>query len=189
MIAILLAAASAVTPLQWEGTAVVYDGTEKIPLTVRSRVEADGTVVSRSWPTAVGEAKGLHELVLRPDGSGTMQIGTRTQDAPAALVREEVAQFGFYQQLQEAVRWCDGEAVGSDTVKAFDGPVTTSFRCMNRRVTNAVNLVAAEGPPVRQDFRIVGVLRDGKGVFARRLSIKRDGKPFFDLNVSRFRSR
>jgi len=187
MIAALALAAA--VPLAWEGTAKVYDGATVIPLTVRSRMEADGTVVSDSWPTAVGRAKGLHRLVLRPDGSGSLTIGTKSQAAPAALIREERAQFGFYQEMQAAARNCARIGlVGVDDIQV-DYRSSTHFRCDKARLTSATNLVAAAGKPVRQDFRMTGWWSDGDAVFPKRLIIKRDGKPFFDLTVTHFRSR
>ncbi len=42
---------------------------------------------------------------------------------------------------------------------------------------------------MRPEFRIVGLWRSGEAVFPRRLEIRRDGRPFFDLDVTRFTSR
>jgi hypothetical protein len=140
--------------------------------------------VSESWPTALGEAKGLRRFALNPEGSGTIERGGKSEAAPADFVREEKAQFGVYQQMQEALRRC----AGSEQV-TISGAVATSFRCGKGGPTSAANWVAAPGAPVRQDFRMIGWWRDGQAVFPRRLVIKRDGKPFFDLTVTRFVSR
>lgn len=184
----LLLAMMAAVPLSWQGTAVVHDGSRSIAITVRSRVEESGRVVSESWPTSMGEEEGLRHLVIEPDGQGFVDRGGTRQSADAAFVREEVAQFGFYQQLQAAVAWCDRQPLRAEAVRLVDGPAATNFRCIRRRITNAANHVAAAGKPVRQDFRIMGLHRSGNAVFPRHMRISRDGRPFFDLTVTRFRS-
>ena len=191
MIPALLFAAA--VPLAWEGTAVVHSGATTIPITVRTRVEASGRVVSESWPTAIGEAKGLRRFILEPSGEGTIERGGRSEPAPAAFAREEVAQFGFYQQLQVAVIRCGTQkprGAGSHAIVVHaPGAVPTAFRCrFDNLVTTAANWVAAGDKPVRQDFRMIGYHWESRAVFPRRLIIRRDGKPFFDLTVTRFKS-
>jgi hypothetical protein len=190
VIAALLAVAGAV-PLAWEGRATVHDGNRTIAIIVQSRVERDGTVISESWPVAEGQAKGLRRMVLHPDGSGTLERGGTVQPLPADLAREEAAQFGFYQQYQVAAGQCAAQTQtgpGSNVIEVHSpGPVPTAFRCEWNRVTNAANWVAGSGRPVRQDFRTVGHWRDAGNSFPRRLLIKRDGRLFFDLRLTRFR--
>ena len=190
MIAALLAAGAGAVPLAWEGRATVYDGNQTVAIAVRTRVERDGTVISDSWPVAEGEGKGLRRIVLRPDGSGTLERGGTVQPLSADFAREEAAQFGFYQQYQVAGGQCAAQAQtgpGSNVIEVHSpGPVPTAFRCEWNRITNAANWVAAPGRPVRQDFRTVGQWLDAGNSFPRRLLIKRGGRPFFDLRVFRF---
>lgn len=184
MIATLIAAAAAST-LHWQGTAKVYDGDRTIALGVDSRLGLDGQVDSRSWPLAEGRAKGERGMMIAADGqSGSLLRNGQSTPMPADFLREERAQFGFYLQLQQAVRWCDAEPAKGESTRVFEGPVATSFLCVDRRITNAANWVAAEGTPVRQDFRVAGLHRRDEVVFPRTLVIKRDGKRWFDLNVT-----
>ncbi len=190
MIAAFLLAAAGPVEFRWEGEAVVHAGERTLPIGVRTRIESDGKVVSDSWPLGEGRVRGLRRMVLLPDGAGTLTRNGQTTQLEAAFVREELAQFGFYHQLQVATTQCDAQTQtgpGSNVIEVYSpGPVPTAFRCEWNRVTNAANWVAAEGPRVRQDFRLIGRLRSGPASFPRRLLIKRDGKLFFDLRVTRF---
>jgi hypothetical protein len=105
---------------------------------------------------------------------------------PAAFATEERAQFAFYRQLQVAARRCADMPAGAAMSEAFVVDGRTSFRCRGKEVRTAANWVAAEGTPVRQEFRIVGLWRSDDAVFPRRMEIKRDGQPFFDLVVTSF---
>lgn len=189
ILALLLAAASA-RPLAWEGRATVHDGNRTIAIAVRSRVERDGTVISESWPLAEGAPEGLRRMVLQPDGTGTLERRGTVQPLPAEFAREEAAQFAFYQQYRVAAGQCAAQTQtgpGSNVIEVYSpGPVPTAFRCEWNRITNAANWMAGTGKPVRQDFRTIGQWRDAGNSFPKRLLIKRDGKLFFDLRVTRF---
>ncbi|GLR46321.1 hypothetical protein [Sphingomonas astaxanthinifaciens] len=186
---LLLLLAAAVMPLSWQGRAVVHDDRRRIAITVRSRVEASGRVISESWPTAIGEAKGLRRFILEPTGTGTIERGGRREAAPADFVREEQGQFGFYQLMQQAAHQCAWSgARGIDDIDMGD-PLGTHFACDKGFLTSAWNRVDRSGTPIRQQFRMRGWWRDGDAFFPKRLEIRRDGKPFFDLDVTRFRGR
>lgn len=186
-LAVALAVASATPLLAWEGRAVVHDGARDIAIAVRSRMEAD-RIVSESWPVGEGEAKGLRRLIMPAQGPATLERSGKVTDMPLAFAVEERAQFAFYRQLQEAARLCAEKPAGTAMSNAFVVHFT-SFRCLGNEVRTAANWVAAEAPPVRQEFRIIGLWRSGKAVFPRRLEIRRDGRPFFDLQVTRFTNR
>lgn len=183
---LLLAVTAASQVLAWEGRAVVHDGSRDIVIAVRSRMEAD-RIVSESWPVVEGEAKGLRRLIIPTTGDATLERGGKVTAMPAAFAVEERAQFAFYRQLQDAARQCAQQPKGTAMSEAFTVE-RTSFRCRGNEVRTAANWVAAEGAPVRQEFRVVGLLRSGEAVFPRRLEIKRDGQPFFDMDVTRFTS-
>lgn len=183
---LLLTAVAASHALAWEGRALVHDGSRDIVIGVRSRLEAD-RIVSESWPVAEGEAKGLRRLTIPAVGDATLERGGKVTAMPAAFAVEERAQFAFYRQLQEAARRCAQQPKGTAMSEAFTVE-HTSFRCRGNEVRTAANWVAAEGAPVRQEFRVVGLLRSGEAVFPRRLEIKRGGRPFFDMDVWRFAS-
>jgi hypothetical protein len=182
-----LAAAAAVSTLKWEGRAVVHDGARDIAIAVRSRLE-EARIVSESWPVADGEAKGLRRLTIPAAGDATLERGGKVTPMLAAFATEERAQFAFYRQLQVAARRCADMPAGAAMSEAFVVDGRTSFRCRGKEVRTAANWVAAEGTPVRQEFRIVGLWHSGDAVFPRRMEIKRDGQPFFDLVVTSFSS-
>lgn len=180
-----LAVAVAVPTLKWEGRAVVHGGSRDIAIAVRSQMEASRTV-SESWPVAEGEAKGLRRLIIPAAGEATLERGGKVTPMTAAFATEERAQFAFYQQLQVAARRCAAMPASTGMSDAFVIDGRSSFRCRGNEVRTAANWVAAEGAPVRQEFLIKGLWRSGKAVFPRRLEIKRDGQPFFDLVVTSF---
>ena len=184
---VALAVASAAPVLAWEGRAVVHDGARTIAIGVRSRMEAD-RIDSETWPIVEGETKGVRRLVIPTSGAATLERGGKVVDMPPAFAVEERAQFAFYRQLQEAARRCAEKPPGMAMSDAFVVD-STSFRCRGKQLRTAANWVAAEGAPVRQEFRIVGLWRSGEAVFSRRLEIRRDSRPFFDLDVTRFTSR
>jgi hypothetical protein len=190
IVAILLAAA-ATTPaeLSWEASGLVHAGSRTIAIRSRTTLRTDGTLDSASWPTAVGEAKGLRRMLVNAEGSGWLERGAKSEPMPEALLREEGAQFGFYLQLQEAARWCADKGAGQSTVHTVDGPAPTAFRCTGGRITRAANWVQADGPPLRQDFRIDGLLRSGGYVFPPLMEIRRDGQPYFEMRTTGFRAR
>lgn len=185
---LLLAAAAILPVLTWEGRAVVHDGNREIAIAVQTRMERD-RIVSESWPQAEGEDKGLRRLIIPAEGDAILERGGKTTRMPPAFAIEERAQFAFYRQLQIAVQQCAllrGRASRSAPVIVIDQ--RTAFRCQGGQVQSAANWVLGEGTPIRQEFRIVGLLRSAGSVFPRRLEIRRGGKPFFDLDVTRFRS-
>lgn len=124
---LLLTAIAATQPLAWEGRAVVHDGSRKIVIGVRSRIEAD-RIVSESWPMTEGEAKGLRRLIIPAMGEATLERSGKVTVMPAAFAVEERAQFAFYGQLQEAARRCAEQGKGTAMSEAFTVE-RTSFRC------------------------------------------------------------
>lgn len=180
-----LAAAAALPTLKWEGRAVVHDGARDIAIAVRSRME-EARIVSESWPVAEGEAKGLRRLTIPAPGEATLDRDGEVAPMPVAFATEERAQFAFYRQLQVAARRCAAMPTSAAISEAFVVDGRTSFRCRGKEVRTAANWVAAEATPVRQEFRILGLWRSGEAVFPRRMEIKRDGQPFFDLVVTSF---
>ncbi len=174
----LLALAAAQQQLSWSADAAVHDGARVIAIQSRTVLGTDGSVNSASWPVEQGEAKGLRRMIISADGGWIERAGTRLP-MPADMLTEERQQFGFYLELQQAARWCDGQS-GQQAVVATFG--RTSFRCVRSRLTRAANWLGT----VRQDFRLFGLWRDGGFVFPRRMELLHDGRPYFDMTVSRF---
>jgi hypothetical protein len=192
IITLAAAAVAAATPqsMHWEGSAAVWDGDRKIPLTVRTTIGRDGSVRSNSWPTDVGVAKGLHRLEIK-GYSATMTIGGKSGPTPAAMVAEERRQFGFYWQLQDAARWCRAHPRGTAR-RTIAGLVATRFTCRRGEITQASNRLepSAEGAaPIEQRFTFKGWWRRGGAIFPRHMMLTRSGKPYFMLEVARFDAR
>lgn len=192
IVTLAAAAVAAVTPqsMHWEGSAAVWDGDRKIALTVRTTIGRDGSVRSDSWPTDVGEAKGLHRLEIKGDGA-TMTIGGKSGPAPAALVAEERRQFGFYWQLQQAARWCRAHPRGTAT-RTVAGLVATRFTCRGGQITQASNRLepsAAGAASIAQRFTFSGWWRRAGAIFPRHMMLTRSGRPYFALDVARFDAR
>lgn len=176
----------AAVALSWEGTGTVYPPGAPLKIAVRTRIDADGNVVSESWPVAIGEEKGLRRMTLRVDG-GTVERGGKSEPMPQFMWNEERAQFGFYQQLQAAsVKAKDVARQGANTF-SVPGLVRTWFRVdAEGTITEAVNIVPAEGGQAHQRFRFDGFLIDDGAVFPRHMEMYRGGKPYFTLDVTRF---
>lgn len=187
--ALLLLASAEVAELRWHGRAVVHAGDRTIPIELSSSLFSDGRVVSESWPVTEGRTKGLRRMIIDEYGSGRLERGDRQEPMAPAMLREEGAQFGFYLQLQDAARWCSALPKQGSTVRVFSGAVETAFRCSNGQITRAANWVASDGAPVRQDFRITGLWHSSGWVFPKRMSIRRNGKAYFEMAVTRFTAR
>lgn len=187
LVAALVAAAEP-QMLSWEGKGEVFDGATAIPLTVRTRIERNGNVLSETWPTAMGEAKGMHRLRLSAAGD-SIEIGDKTQPAPADMAAEERKQFGFYWQMQEASRRAADVARAGANTFSLDGPVKTWFRIApDGTLLSAENLLPGDKPGAAhfQTFRFTGWWQDEGAVFPKRMDMTRDGQPYFTLDVAKF---
>lgn len=180
-------AAAAMPTLHWEGHAKVFAGDRTIPIAVRTTVFANGDVQSDSWPEDVGEAKGLHRMTIHAGVGETLVAGKRGP-MDAAMLAEEQAQFAIYRQLQEAAALAPSIRTVSANSVSIEGPARTWFRLGGDGPMSAVNWlpVGEGGAMVRQDFRFAGWWRDGGALFPRRMVLTRDGRPYFELEVTRF---
>jgi len=184
-----VAAAGAAT-LSWTGTGEVYPPGSTLQIQVRTRLESDGTVISESWPAALGEAKGLRRMTLRSDG-GTIDRGGKSEPMPSAMYTEELAQFGFYRQLQEAAAQAPAAAKAGANTLSVGGAVRTWFRIADDgSLISAFNdLPGEDGKAIRQTFDFTGWWHDDGAIFPRRMVMKRSGEPYFTLNVESFDAR
>ena len=184
-----VAAAAGAHSLSWEGTAEVYPPGQVLKIAVRSSIDRDGTVVSESWPVAVGEEKGLRRMTLSSTG-GTIERGGQTQPMPKEMWDEEHAQFGFYQQLQAAAEEVPRHIAEGVNLFSVAGAVTTWFRIgQDGQLTGAVNEVPAGSGRAWQEFRFDGLLRSNGAVFPRQLLMTRNGERYFLLEVTKFDAR
>ena len=163
--------------MRWQASAIVHAGPRDIAIEARTTL-SDRGVLSESWPVAEGEKRGLRRMII--DGqAGWLERGGERTPMPEDMLSEERQQFGFYRELQDAASWCGNAGPSGSTTRTFG---RTSFRCTGGRVTRAANWIGT----ARQDFRIAGLLRSNGMVFPKRLSIRRDGQPYFDMTVERF---
>ena len=184
--AVLLAAAAGMVSLSWEGTAEVHPPGRTLQIAVRSSIDAEGNVVSESWPVELGETKGLRRMTISNAG-GTMERGGDKQVLPPDIWSEERAQFGFYRQLQVAAAKVPEHIARGANSFSVDGAVRTWFRIgHDGQLIGAVNDVPTAGGLARQEFRFDGLLRSNGAIFPRQMRMTRNGEPYFLLNVSRF---
>ena len=187
MIAAFLIAAAGAHLLRWEGTGEVYPPDRVIKLGIRTRIE-DGNVLSETWPVEQGESKGMHRMTLDQTG-GTVEIGGKKDPMPQSMWDEEHAQYGFYAQLQEAARRAPSLARQGVNAFSVDGAVRTWFRLdSSGQIIGAVNEVPAgeNGARAYQTFRLDGFWQSNGLVFPRHMEMRREGKPYFTLDVTEF---
>jgi len=185
----LLAAAAGPLALSWEGSAEVYPPGRTLQIAVRSSIDAQGNVVSESWPVELGEAKGLRRMTLSAEG-GTMERGGEKQPMPADMWAEERAQFGFYRQLQVAASEVPAHIAQGVNTFSVDGEVKTWFRIgPDGELIGAVNEVRAADGRAWQEFRFDGLLRSNGAVFPKQMRMTRNGQRFFLLEVTKFDAR
>lgn len=172
--------------LSWEGTAEVYPPGRTLKIGVRTSIDPIGNVVSDSWPLEVGEAKGLRRMRIA-DGEGTIERAGKSEPMPEAMRFEEQAQFAFYRFLQLAAqRAPDRAALGVDTFQVAGAPLTWFKIDRNGRIVGAVNEVPANGATAYQQFRFDGFWQSRESIFPKHMEMRRDGRPFFTLDVASF---
>jgi len=172
--------------LSWEGTAEVYPPGRTLKIGVRTSIDPVGNVVSDSWPLEVGEARGLRRMRIA-DGEGTIERGGKSQPMPEAMRFEEQAQFAFYRFLQVAAqRAPDMAALGVNTFQVAGAPLTWFKIDRNGRIVGAVNEVPANGATAYQQFRFDGFWKSRESTFPKHMEMRRDGRPFFTLDVASF---
>jgi hypothetical protein len=190
MIALAVAGQLLAHGLYWEGTATVHDGKRSIVIAVRTTIARDGSVQSDTWPAPQGEKRGLRRMIIDA-GGGTMERGGKRELMPDELLVEERMQYGFYGQLQQADRWCR-EHPRLRAPYVVGGLVDTSFTCRLGLVSSAANTLApgSEGSAtIAQRFTFRGWWRKRGMVFPRHMDLRRSGKPYFTLDVTRFDAR
>ena len=187
--ALLAALAGQQPSLSWEGTAEVYPPGRALKIAVRSSIDADGNVVSDSWPVELGEGKGLRRMTLSANG-GTTERGGEKQPMPADMLAEERAQFGFYRQLQTAASQVPARIAQGVNTFAVEGEVKTWFRIgSDGQLIGAVNEVPTGAGRAWQEFRFDGLLRSNGAIFPKQMRMTRNGRRYFLLDVTKFDAR
>ena len=105
--------------------------------------------------------------------------------------KKELAQFGFYRQLQEAAAQAPAAAKAGANTLSVGGAVRTWFRIAeDGSLISAFNDLSGEdGKAIRQTFDFTGWWHDDGAIFPRRMVMKRSGEPYFTLNVESFDAR
>lgn len=175
-------------PISWEGSATIHAGDQKIKIQVRTRIAANGDVVSESWPVEQGE-QAMRRMTIDQWG-GWIERGGKREPMPKEMLEHERQQFGFYTQLQKALAWREHLHVLSAPKLTVKGPVSTKFTFdFSLRPVNAKNEVSSPEPggkPIRQVFYF-GDLQNMDGFeWPRRIHIYQDGKLFFSLTFDKF---
>lgn len=177
-----------VRPLAWQGTATVFAGERTIKLRVRTRIAADGSVVSESWPVEQGEGA-LRRMII-DSGGGWMERAGKREPMPAEMLNHERQQFGFYTQLQKVMARRKALPVFSAPKVAVEGLVTTTFvldHSLNPvEATNVVSSPEPGGKSINQSFRLEGEITSNCLSWPRKIRILEDGKPYFELTIETF---
>lgn len=177
-----------IRPLAWDGEATVHAAGRTIELGVRTRITADGQVVSVTWPLAEGESARRKMLITKTDG-WTERGGVR-EPMNAAQLAHERQQYGFYTQLQMALAVANQSARAKPLILPVGGLTDTIFEFdYNGHVVAARNVVAlpeAGGRPIRQTLLLAGDISSNGLHWPRTIRILQNDKLFFELRIKAF---
>jgi hypothetical protein len=177
-----------IRPLSWEGSATIHAGDQKIDIRVRTRIDAEGNVVSESWPVAQGE-QATRRMIIDATG-GWMERGGQREPMPKEMFEHERQQFGLYRQLQIAMsRRQNMQAALAGPKLVVGGLVTTRFSFdLSSRPISARNQVSSPDPgskPIRQIIYF-GDLQSVDGFeWPRSFQIYQGGKLYFTLDIEK----
>lgn len=182
--------------LSWQGEAVVHDGGRDIGIGVSTMVVPFVAARSASWPLASGPSA-TRTMVLDSGGGRVDRDGT-TQRLPDLVVRHEQAQFAIYAMMllapldngRASLRKVHGRP-GLDILRVDypPAPVTRLYFEPDGRLAEATNSVPhpeRKGRRIDQHFYFSEEQMPGPVRWPRSLRIEQDGKPYFDLKLSRF---
>ena len=180
--------AESVRPLAWQGSAVVYAGDRTIPIRVRTRIAADGSVVSESWPDSQSESA-LRRMIIDASG-GWIERGGKREPMPLEMLVHERQQYGFYKQLQQVMGRRQGLPLFSAPKVVVEGLVPTTFvldHSLNPvEASNVVSSPEPGGKPIAQEFHLRGEIVSNCLRWPREIAIFEDGKPYFTLTIDNF---
>lgn len=187
---------SRVRLLSWEGEATVFDGDRRIELGVSTIVAPFVSARSTSWLLSQGKAS-ARTMIITETG-GRVERDGRSEELPPRLVAHERAQFAMYGLMLLAPLDHGGASIRQPHVPSsnFDilrvshklAPLTRLFFESDGRLAEAVNTVPhpETGQPVRQRFIFSEEQMPGPVHWPRTIRIEQEGKPYFELRLSRF---
>jgi hypothetical protein len=177
-----------VRPLAWQGRATVFAGDKQIAIRVRTRIAADGSVVSESWPVEQGD-KALRRMIIDSTG-GWLERGGKREPMPTEMLEHERQQFGFYTQLQKVMARRKGLPVFSAPKVEVEGLVPTTFvldHSLNPvEAHNVVSSAEPGGKPISQRFELRGEIVSNCLSWPREIRIVQESKPYFALTIETF---
>lgn len=182
--------------LSWQGEAVVHDGGRDIRIGVSTMVVPFIAARSTSWPLASGRSAA--RTMILDTGGGRVERNGSSERLPELLVRHEQAQFAIYGMMLLAPL-DEGRATlqlrhderGLDVVRVYHppAPVTRLYFESDGRLAEATNLVShpeRRRKHISQHFFFSEEEMPGPVRWPRSLRIEQDGRPYFELTLSRF---
>jgi len=185
-------ALSAVRTLHWTGNAKVFQGDKVIEIGVSTTVEPFRAARSVTWLQSEGSSKS-RTMIIEGD-QGWLERDGQKSAMPDRMLEHERAQYALY-GLMLLASLCDPEAtVAVDephravVVSRPPAPPTTLFFDDTGRLVRAHNRVPDPGgaAEIEQDILFEGEIAGGGVHWPRRLSIRQDGKAYFELTFLTF---
>ncbi len=182
-------ALSRVSGLGWTGEAEIHAGGQDIRIAVETRVSPFRFARSDTWIAAQGRGS-LRSLIVDATGAWQERGGIRTA-LPDAQARHERQQFAIYglMLLTPLLDTPLGVTPDGALVTHHPSAPETILRLDNRgRLVAAENTVDAPDGAGRiaQRFDFSGEITSRGVRWPRVISIRQDGKPYFDLMLETF---
>lgn len=182
--------------LSWQGEGVVHDGDRDVRIAVSTMVVPFVAARSASWPLASGRSAA--RTMILDSGGGRVERNGLSLRLPDLLVRHEQAQFAIYGMMllapldkgRASLRLVHGRP-GFDILRVHypPAPLTRLYFEPDGRLAEATNSVPhpeRKGRRIEQHFYFSEEQMPGPVRWPRSLRIEQDGKPFFELTLSRF---
>jgi hypothetical protein len=177
------------TVLRWRGHAFVHAGDRRIEIEGRWILEPPDRAVAETWE--VGKGKNTTRRLIVLGSEGWMERAGERTPMPPAMLASERGQFYLYSVMRllplrdagvrltaTGPRSLRVEREGRPAVEmTFDG---TGF--LDRMRTQVADPVS--GRPAVEVITFEGVVEGGGVRWPRRMSITRDGEPYFDLELT-----
>ena len=182
--------------LSWQGEAIVHNGGRDVRIGVSTMVVPFIAARSASWPLASGRAA-TRTMVL-DTGGGRVERDGASERLPDLLVRHEQAQFAIYGMMLLApldkgralLRLLhDERGLNVLRVDHPPAPVTRLYFESDGRLAEATNQVPhpeRRKKRISQHFYFSEEEMPGPVRWPRSLRIEQDGRPWFELTLSRF---
>jgi hypothetical protein len=182
--------------LSWQGEAVVHRDGRDIRLGVSTMVVPFIAARSASWPLASG--RGATRTMILDTGGGRVERNGVSERLPDLLVRHEQSQFAIYGMMllapldegRAGLRLLHDQR-GFNVLRVYHppAPITRLYFESDGRLAEATNQVPhpeLRKRQISQHFYFSEEEMPGPVRWPRTLRIEQDGKPYFELTLSRF---